>query len=68
MTGRSVAPSPEQVAAAWSRAAKLVEAGRPAEAEADLRRSLAHLGDEALDDLPEKWNEFTKINADYFGR
>ena len=22
----------------------------------------------ALDDLPEKWNEFTKINADYFGR
>jgi NAD-dependent dihydropyrimidine dehydrogenase PreA subunit len=22
----------------------------------------------ALDDLPEKWNEFTKKNADYFGR
>jgi NAD-dependent dihydropyrimidine dehydrogenase PreA subunit len=22
----------------------------------------------ALDDLPEKWNEFTKRNADYFGR
>jgi hypothetical protein len=22
----------------------------------------------ALDDLPEKWNNFTKINADYFGR
>ena len=22
----------------------------------------------ALDDLPEKWSNFTKINADYFGR
>jgi hypothetical protein len=22
----------------------------------------------ALDDLPEKWTEFTKKNADYFGR
>jgi ferredoxin len=22
----------------------------------------------ALDDLPEKWNNFTKMNADYFGR
>jgi NAD-dependent dihydropyrimidine dehydrogenase PreA subunit len=22
----------------------------------------------ALDDLPEKWHDFTKINAEYFGR
>lgn len=46
MTGRRVAPSPEQIAAAWSKAARLVEAGNPAEAEADLRRSLARLGDD----------------------
>ena len=46
MTGRSISPAPEQIAAAWSTAAKLVEAGRPADAEAELRRSLARLGDD----------------------
>ncbi len=46
MSGRPVVPAPDQIAAAWSAAAKLLEAARPAEAEAQLRRSLGRLGDD----------------------
>lgn len=46
MSGRNDVSAPGQVAAAWSAAAKFLEAGKPAEAEADLRRSLGRLGDD----------------------
>lgn len=46
MSGRPIAPAPDQIAAAWSAAAKLLEAGRAGEAEAALRRALLRLGDD----------------------